>query len=403
MDDPRGLSPVGFGAYRAYAGVPKHERALELALALGCNLIDTAASYGAGSSEQLIGSVLRRHRGAPPYVMTKAGYGETGYSIEPGFLGVQLSRSLARLGPGRIGALLLHNPERWFEGRDPADRDGFDAAIERAFTFLEERVDAGAIGCYGVSSNTIALGVPAGPRLGRLLELARRVRSDPSFRILQLPFNLLEREAVELRHDGATTVALARDAGLRVVGNRPLNAMTPEGPLRLATYDDAPLDDRADARHVEAVTARIEERVGRLDADRRESALALIGWLRQNWDALPGQDLAEGLFAEQLWPLVCRLHGGAPPDPERHAYSRFHRILSAHARRNMSRRAQEVRARLIAEGRLPAGDPRPLAVLACAAVLDAGLDHVLVGMRDPRHVEAVSPLLDGRPTGAATV
>ena len=45
--------------------------ALERAVALGCTFFDTALAYGNGRSEQLLGRVLRAHRGAPLVVATK--------------------------------------------------------------------------------------------------------------------------------------------------------------------------------------------------------------------------------------------------------------------------------------------------------------------------------------------
>ena len=38
-------------------------RALDRALALGCNFFDTAWAYGQGKSEELLGQALRAHRG----------------------------------------------------------------------------------------------------------------------------------------------------------------------------------------------------------------------------------------------------------------------------------------------------------------------------------------------------
>jgi aryl-alcohol dehydrogenase-like predicted oxidoreductase len=44
---------------------------LERAIALGCTFFDTALAYGDGKSEQLLGTVLARHRGEPLVVATK--------------------------------------------------------------------------------------------------------------------------------------------------------------------------------------------------------------------------------------------------------------------------------------------------------------------------------------------
>jgi aryl-alcohol dehydrogenase-like predicted oxidoreductase len=45
--------------------------ALRRALELGCNFIDTAAGYGGGRSERVIGQVLKDYRGSRVYVATK--------------------------------------------------------------------------------------------------------------------------------------------------------------------------------------------------------------------------------------------------------------------------------------------------------------------------------------------
>jgi hypothetical protein len=66
------------------------------------------------------------------------------------------------------------------------------------------------------------------------------------------------------------------------------------------------------------------------------------------------------------------------------------------ARWNQCRAAERFRAQLVAEVRLDRGDVRPLAVIACEHALTV-VDHVLVGMRRPRYVEILRPLLTPAP------
>src|SRR5437763_15062341 len=67
------VSEIGYGMWGmgGWTGSDDEEslRALDRALALGCNFFDTAWAYGQGESEQLLGRALRT-RGATAYVAT---------------------------------------------------------------------------------------------------------------------------------------------------------------------------------------------------------------------------------------------------------------------------------------------------------------------------------------------
>ena len=69
------VSEIGYGMWGmgGWTGSDDEEslRALDRALALGCNFFDTAWAYGQGKSETLLGEALRAHRGAAAYVATK--------------------------------------------------------------------------------------------------------------------------------------------------------------------------------------------------------------------------------------------------------------------------------------------------------------------------------------------
>src|ERR671928_1873518 len=78
------ITTVGFGAWAtggggwAFGWGPQDDdaslEAMHRALELGVNWIDTAAVYGLGHSEELVGRLLReRPRDERPYVFTKGG------------------------------------------------------------------------------------------------------------------------------------------------------------------------------------------------------------------------------------------------------------------------------------------------------------------------------------------
>ena len=64
------VSEIGYGMWGmgGWTGSDDEEslRALDRALALGCNFFDTAWAYGGGKSEQLLGQAIRK-RGRTPF------------------------------------------------------------------------------------------------------------------------------------------------------------------------------------------------------------------------------------------------------------------------------------------------------------------------------------------------
>jgi uncharacterized protein len=267
-----GVAPVGFGGYRVHFDSPVHRQALDEALRAGVNLVDTSTNYTDGGSERLIGAGLHTlvHTGVlareAVVVVTKIGYmqGEAlahgrrrGYPdvvqyqpecwhcIHPEYLADQLAVSRGRLGLATVDVLLLHNPEYFFIDRrnrrgqvDDADRDTFYARIRTAFVFLEQAVQRGEIGWYGVSSNSLAYAVDAHDRtdLARILAIAREVGGDDHhFAVVQLPRNLYELGAFAA-DDPAAPLAVAAAHDLGVLANRPLNAFVADPPrtIRLA-------------------------------------------------------------------------------------------------------------------------------------------------------------------------
>src|SRR3989442_11302189 len=77
------ITPVGYGAWAiggsgwqfAWGSQDDNESvaAIHRALELGVNWIDTAAVYGLGHSEEVVGRALKDWRGSRPYVFTKCG------------------------------------------------------------------------------------------------------------------------------------------------------------------------------------------------------------------------------------------------------------------------------------------------------------------------------------------
>ncbi len=290
-------SRIGFGCYRVGLGDEEHGQALRKAFREGCNVIDTSTNYGDGESEQLVGSILaelirnneitreevlvvskigyvqgqnlkkaksREHSGSPYPDMVKYGEG-IWHCLHPEFLEDQLTLSLDRLGLATLDICLLHNPEYFLSDAKNKKlatsqetlsqlRDEFYRRLTMAFTYLESQVTTGRIQYYGVSSNTCTSppDEPEATSLFRMLESAQTAAQQANqpthhFRVLQLPFNLLESGAMLTPNTGKledqTVLEYAAKEDIAIFVNRPLNAIPPKGGaiVRLADPQTEPV------------------------------------------------------------------------------------------------------------------------------------------------------------------
>ncbi|MDX2052780.1 MAG: aldo/keto reductase [Polyangiaceae bacterium] len=273
---------LGFGGYRVRHSDESEREALTLALKSGVNLIDTSSTYTEGSSERLVGDVLHQlvdtHelKREEIIVVSKVGYAQgealeivkarrqagasfpemvehaddLWHSIHPTWIEEQLTASLTRLGLSTLDGYLLHNPEYYLS---QAKRSGlallsaqseFYRRIEAAFAQLEREVSRGRLRFYGVSSNTVAR-----PRTdAEATDVEKFYKAAVAaggashhFRVMEFPFNVVEHEAATRDvHNGSSVIDKARQLGLAVLTNRPLNAITEFGLLRIADIPRAP-------------------------------------------------------------------------------------------------------------------------------------------------------------------
>ncbi|MGA2974679.1 MAG: aldo/keto reductase [Spirochaetia bacterium] len=146
--------------------------AIHRALDIGINWIDTAAVYGLGHSEQIVGRAIagRRDRVA---VATKCGLvwepGATapGNRLKAESVRVELEASLRRLKTDYIDLYQIHWP-------DP------DADIEEAWSEIAKAVKQGKVRCAGVSNFSIAQ--------------LERIRGIHPVASLQPPYSMLRRD-----------------------------------------------------------------------------------------------------------------------------------------------------------------------------------------------------------------
>ena len=277
------FSNIGFGCYRVDHRVEDHYKAMHKALTSGVSLIDTSSNYSDGRSEILVGNVIsdliaeNKLKREDITLVTKGGYiqgqnyklavkkKEQGnpfndvveydeglwHCISPDFLDDQIERQLQRFDQpeegGYIDVYLLHNPEyylNWAQHNNveyEKAKDEYYLRIKRAFEFLEDKVKENKIKQYGISSNTF----PSNSNkfsftsLEKVVDIAQKINPDNHFKFIQLPFNLIESNAVlekNQKHDTITVLELASAYNIQVLINRPLNAITSKGLVRLAEF-----------------------------------------------------------------------------------------------------------------------------------------------------------------------
>ncbi len=288
----------GFGCYRIDNRIEEHVNSVNRALLNGIRLLDTSANYTDGRSEILIGNVLNdltsggKIKREDVVVVTKGGYmqgknyrfackkrdGGNPFSdvvefeeglwhcISPDYLEDQINRQLYRLDQtgdgGYIDVYLLHNPEYFLNNalknaveKDDARKEYY-SRIKKAFEFLEEKIKAGTIKSYGVSSNTFAHNSISYDftSLEKLIEAAGEVSADNNFKVIQLPFNIIESGAYfEKNQNGGskTVLEFASEKGIEVLVNRPLNSITRNGLVRIADFEYEKFDKEEYLKYLE--------------------------------------------------------------------------------------------------------------------------------------------------------
>jgi len=182
------ITRIGFGAWAIGGGGwsfgwgPQDDAAslaaMRQALGKGINWIDTAAVYGLGHSEELVGKLLRGLPSADrPYVFTKCGLswaannpmGEIRRDLRPASIRRECGESLRRLGVERIDLYQFHWP----------DQTG--TPVEDSWGEMQRLVEEGKVRWAGVSNFDVSL-----------LERCRKRGHVDS---LQPPFSMIRREA----------------------------------------------------------------------------------------------------------------------------------------------------------------------------------------------------------------
>ncbi|MFL5595456.1 MAG: aldo/keto reductase [Gemmatimonadaceae bacterium] len=183
------ITRVGFGAWAtggggwAYGWGPQNDdesiAAMNHAVDSGINWIDTAAVYGLGHSEEVVGRFLRQRKAADrPYVFTKCGLvwdpkdpmKDAQRILTPESIRRECEASLRRLGIERIDLYQFHWPD-----------DASGTPTEASWRAMEQLQQEGKVRAMGVSNFDVSL--------------LRKVEALHHVDSLQPPFSLIRREA----------------------------------------------------------------------------------------------------------------------------------------------------------------------------------------------------------------
>jgi aryl-alcohol dehydrogenase-like predicted oxidoreductase len=219
------LTPIGFGAWAIgggnweFAWGPQDDQesvaAIHRALDLGVNWIDTAAIYGLGHSEEMVGQAIKSHSGPKPLIFTKCSMrwheDRSIYrSLKAGSLAEELEASLRRLGVETIDLYQIHwpNPEE---------------EIEEGWEALARFKEQGKIRWIGVSNFSV--------------EQMKRAQKIAPITSLQPPYSMLRR-AIEVE-----VLPFAQDNGIGVINYSPMSSGLLTGAMTAERVAAFPADD----------------------------------------------------------------------------------------------------------------------------------------------------------------
>jgi aryl-alcohol dehydrogenase-like predicted oxidoreductase len=241
------ITRVGFGAWAIGGGGwefgwgPQEDEesiaAIQHAIEQGVNWIDTAAAYGFGRSEEVVGKAIsglsRR-----PYVFTKCSLLEgpgrkVVHSLKRDSIFREAEASLTRLGVDAIDLYQIHWP-------NPADQ------IEEGWSALAELKERGLVRHIGVSNFDA--------------EQLRRIAQIAPVETLQPPYSLVDRDAED------AILPYAEQAGIGVIVYSPMGSGLLTGSMTRDRIASLPDDDwrKRDARFTEPQLTKHLQLVNRI-------------------------------------------------------------------------------------------------------------------------------------------
>jgi len=233
-------------------------KAMERAVGLGINLVDTAEAYGDGHSETVMKGAIKAVGRDNVFVATKVG----GWHLRPDDVKKACEGSLRRLGVREIDLYQVHWPDPWSQ-----------VPLRETMKALEALHRAGKIRHIGVSNFAV-----------RDLEEAQSHLARSSIVSNQVRYNMLQRD-VE-----AEVVPYCKREGIAILAWSPIG----KGLLSGKYHDGKRPKDRVRSdedlfkpANLRAAAPLIRElrRIGR--THRKTAAQVALAWLRRNRHVVP--------------------------------------------------------------------------------------------------------------------
>ena len=278
-----GAWAIGGGNWEFGWGAQEDEQslaAIERALELGVNWIDTAAAYGFGHSEEIVGRALQG-LSQRPYVFTKASLLEgpgrrVVHSLKRDSILREAHASLKRLGVEAIDLYQVHWPNP-------------DADIEEGWSAFAELKEQGLVRHIGVSNFDV--------------EQLRRIQQIAPVETMQPQYSLIERRAE------AQILPFAEREGVGVIVYSPMSsglltgAMTRERVQHLPENDWRKHDERFQEPALSKNLALVDRLTAVADSYETTPGTVAIAWALRN----PSVDGAIVGFRrpEQVDPLIA--------------------------------------------------------------------------------------------------
>jgi aryl-alcohol dehydrogenase-like predicted oxidoreductase len=217
------ITRVGFGAWAIGGGGergwgPQDDEesiaAIHRAADLGINWVDTAAAYGFGRSERVVGQALES-LAERPHVFTKAsllddGTGHIRHSLKRDSVLAEAEASLRRLGIEAIDLYQIHWPIP-------------ESGLEEGWSALAELKEQGLVRHIGVSNFDAAQ--------------LRRIASIAPVETLQPPYSLVDRAAED------EILPFAEREGIGVIVYSPMGSGLLTGAMTRERIEQMPADD----------------------------------------------------------------------------------------------------------------------------------------------------------------
>jgi aryl-alcohol dehydrogenase-like predicted oxidoreductase len=218
------ITRVGFGAWAiggngyAFGWGPQDDDAsiatIHHALERGINWIDTAAVYGLGRSEEVVGRALEGIT-ERPYIFTKAslldgGDGQIVHKLKRDSVLDEAEDSLERLGVDAIDLYQIHWPNP-------------DSDIEEGWDALAELKEQGLVRHIGVSNFDV--------------DQLRRIQQIAPVESLQPPYSLVDREVED------EILPFAEREGIGVIAYSPMGSGLLTGKMTRERIESLPEDD----------------------------------------------------------------------------------------------------------------------------------------------------------------